>query len=117
MKKITIPATSSTKPLFSTKPQRDNYEPERKTNEAPLFIGNQKLETICKKWRSSLEKHRFKNHSLRALANELWPVLSMEELAFGLVGALVGVGTEEVSLGLEEVGRKSLGAVSVVVSE
>jgi hypothetical protein len=30
----------------------------------------------------------------------------VEELAFVLVGALVGVGTEEVALGLEEVGGK-----------
>ena len=41
----------------------------------------------------------------------------MEELAFGLVRALVGVGTEEIALGLEEVGGEAFGAVAVVVAE
>ena len=41
----------------------------------------------------------------------------MEHLAFGLVGALVGVGTEEVALGLKEVRREAGGAVAVVVAE
>ena len=41
----------------------------------------------------------------------------MEHLAFGFVGALVGVGTEEVTLGLEEVGGEAGGAVAVVVAE
>jgi hypothetical protein len=41
----------------------------------------------------------------------------MEHLAFGLVGALVGVGTEEVALSLEEVRREAGSAVAVVVAE
>ncbi len=41
----------------------------------------------------------------------------MEEFAFGLVGALVGVGTEEVALGLEEVRWQAGSAVAIVVAE
>ncbi len=50
------------------------------------------------------------------LPNHFGPV-GVEELAFGLVDALVGVGTEEVALGLEQVGGEALGAVAVVVAE
>ena len=41
----------------------------------------------------------------------------MEGFAFGFVEALVGVGAEEVALGLEEVGGEAGGAVAVVVAE
>ena len=53
---------------------------------------------------------------LSRLPNHLGP-LRVEELAFRLVQALVGVGTEEVALGLEEVGGEAFGAVAVVVAE
>lgn len=43
--------------------------------------------------------------------------LGVEELAFGLVQALIGVSTEEVALGLQQVGRQTLGAVAVVVAQ
>src|SRR5690606_33379996 len=51
---------------------------------------------------------------LRALG--LGPV-DVEELAAGLVGALVGVRAEVVALGLEQVGRQAGGAVAVVVGQ
>ena len=50
------------------------------------------------------------------LADDLWPV-GVEHLALWFVEALVGVGTEEVALGLQEVGREAGGAVAVVVAE
>ncbi len=53
---------------------------------------------------------------MATLADHLGP-FRVEELAFGFVQALVGVGTEEVALGLEEVGGEAFGAVAVVVAE
>jgi len=57
-------------------------------------------------WRSGLE--------LRA--SGVRPV-DMEELAAGLIHTLVGVGSEVVALGLEEVGGEPGGAVGVVVAQ
>ena len=50
------------------------------------------------------------------LADDLGPV-GVEHLAFGLVEALVGVGSEEVALSLQQVGWQAGGAVAVVVAE
>ncbi len=50
------------------------------------------------------------------LPDDLRP-LRVKHLAFGLVEALVGVGAEEVALGLEEVRGEAGGAVAVVVAE
>ena len=41
----------------------------------------------------------------------------VEGFAFGFVEGLVGVGAEEVALGLEEVGGEAGGAVAVVVAD
>ena len=41
----------------------------------------------------------------------------VEELAFGLVDALVGVGAEEVALRLQQIRGQALGAVAVVVGQ
>ena len=51
------------------------------------------------------------------LADKLGPVFGVEEFAFGLIEALVGVSSKEVTLRLQEVGWQTLGAVGVVVSE
>lgn len=54
------------------------------------------------------------NHSS---ADELRPVFGVEELALGFVETLVGVGPEEIALGLQKVGRQALGAVAVVIGQ
>lgn len=41
----------------------------------------------------------------------------MEEFAFRFIETLVGVGPEEVSLGLKEVSREALGAIAIVVGK
>ena len=43
--------------------------------------------------------------------------VGVEELSPGTVGALIGVGSEVVTLGLEHVGRQPLGPIAVIVLE
>ena len=60
----------------------------------------------------------FGNTSLsESLADEIRPVFGVEELTFGLVGTLIGVCSKEVTLGLQQVRRGTLGTVGVVVAE
>ena len=86
---------------------------------APL--GRRKLHsrlTIAIKTALPSRETPFGNTSLsESLADEIRPVFGVEELTFGLVGALVGVRSEKVTLGLQQVRRGALGTVGVVVAE
>ena len=58
-----------------------------------------------------------KNLLSESLADEIRPIFGVEKLALGLVGALVGMRSEEVTLGLQQVRRGALGTVGVVVAK